>query len=206
MSPSTDDGREPSAPRATGEAGVSPATSRTNPTQKRRLGERLDVSEEVLRDAIEFYQTFLNSESESAHEEMLPIAVLYIAVRQNGVPRQIDELADVADVPARHLYRTARDVSDTLHQGIPPTEPELYIGRLADEFDVATETEEAALRILTAAKADGYHVGRKPAGVAAAALYSATDAKESRTDITQRSLSEATGVHIRTIRQNYKEL
>ncbi|MFC7059740.1 hypothetical protein [Halovenus salina] len=179
-------------------------TDRTSPTQKRRLGEQLDVSEEVLADAVELYQQFRESDAEVVHEEELPVAVLYIAVRQNGVPRQIDELAAVADVSARHLYRTARVVSDTLQQGIPPTEPELYVGRLADHFDISPETEGNALDVLARAKADGYHIGRKPAGVAAAALYAAAEAD--RTEITQRALSEATGVHIRTVRENYKEL
>lgn len=179
-------------------------TDGPNPTQKRRLGDQLDISEEVLADAVELYQQFRESDVEVAHEEELPVAVLYIAVRQNGVPRQIDELAAVANVSARRLYRTARVVSDTLQQGIPPTEPELYVGRLADHFDITPETEEVALDVLAQAKADGYHIGRKPAGVAAAALYAAAEAD--RTELTQRALSEATGVHIRTVRENYKEL
>ncbi|SDJ72374.1 transcription initiation factor TFIIB [Halovenus aranensis] len=178
----------------------------TNPTQKRRLQQRLDVSEEVLADAVELYQTFRDSDAEVVHDRALPIAVLYIAIRQNGVPRQIDELAEVANVSPRRLYRTARAVGDTLHQGIPPSEPELYVGRLADQFDVASETETAALRVLATAKTDGYHVGRKPAGVAAAALYAVAVAEDERPDITQRALSEAAGVHIKTVRENYKEL
>lgn len=195
MPPSTNDRRE-----ADTEGGE------TNPTQKRRLQERLDVSEAVLADAVEFYQTFRDSDAEVVYDRVLPVAVLYIAIRQNGVPRQIDELAEVANVPPRRLYRTARAVGDTLHQGIPPSEPELYVGRLADQFDVASETEDAALRVLATAKTDGYHVGRKPAGVAAAALYAAAVAEDERADITQRALSEAAGVHIKTVRENYKEL
>lgn len=191
------------------ETSHSPVTtdqSGRNPTQKRRLKERLDVSEPVLEDAISLYREFLDADVDIHYEETLPIAVLYIAVRQHGTPRQIDEMAAAAEVNPRHLYRAARLVSDTLDQGIPPTEPEIYVVRLADTFELCPDAEAATLDVLSEAKTRGYHIGRKPAGLAAAALYTVTSCEDSYPDVTQRELSRETGVYIRTIRQSYHRM
>jgi transcription initiation factor TFIIB len=138
--------------------------------------------------------------------EAVPIAVLYIAIRQQGVARNIEEVADAANVSAPELYRTARFVGDVLHQGIPPAEPELYVGRLVDETGLSTATEEFALEVLSETKSNDYHSGRNPEGLAAAALYTAIVEGDVDEDVTQRELGDATSVNTVTIRQNYQHM
>jgi transcription initiation factor TFIIB len=178
----------------------------TNPTQKTRLSERLDVSEEVLDEALDLYQKVQEADTRGHPVEAIPIAVIYIAIRQQGVARNIEEVAEAADVSAPELYRTARFVGDILHQGIPPAEPELYVGRLADETGLSTDTEEFALDIISKSKSEGYHSGRNPEGLAAAALYTAIVEGDVDEDVTQRELSDATNVNTVTIRRNYQQL
>lgn len=180
--------------------------SRANPTQKRQLKERLDVSEAVLQDAVEWYQQVATAEGDDVDSDVLPIAVLYIAIRQHGVPRNIDEVAATANVSPRTLYRTARAVGERLGQGIPPADPEIYIGRIADEFDVPPAAETTALRILSAAKAAGQHSGRNPGAVAAAAIYAALVERGEDSLVSQRELAEVTNVHKRTIRHSYQRM
>lgn len=177
-----------------------------NPTQKRQLKDRLDVSETVLKDAVEWYQQVATADISDVDEDVLPIAVLYIAIRQHGVPRNIDEVAEVAHVSTRKLYRTARTVGKHLEQGIPPADPEIYVGRIADEFDVPVEAEQVALRTLSAAKAAGHHSGRNPEAVAAAAVYVGAIETGNNELVSQRELSETTSVHKRTIRKSYKRM
>lgn len=177
-----------------------------NPTQKRQLKDRLDVSEAVLQDAVEWYQQVVTADLDGVDEDVLPIAVLYIAIRQNGVPRNIDEVAEVAHVSTRKLYRTARAVGQILGQGIPPADPEIYVGRIADEFDVPAEAERVALRTLSTAKAAGHHSGRNPEAVAAAAVYAGLAETGNERLASQRELGEMTSVHTRTIRKSYKRM
>jgi transcription initiation factor TFIIB len=177
-----------------------------NPTQKRQLQERLDVSEAVLQDAVSLYRQLDHEELDDHLDGSLPIAVLYVAIRQHGIARNIDEIAAVADVTPRTLYRTARLVSDRLGTGIPPVEPERYLVRLTDRFDLDTAVESEAFRVLASAKSEEYHAGRKPAGVAAAALYTALDIHHQNPRLSQRELCEATGVHERTLREHYKQI
>lgn len=178
----------------------------TNPTQKTRLSERLGVSEDVLDDAVDLYEQVQAEDTRGHSTEAIPIAVLYIAIRQHGVARNIEEVADAANVSAPDLYRTARFVGDILHQGIPPAEPELYVGRLADETGLSTATEELALAVLSESKSADYHSGRNPEGLAAAALYTAIVEGDVDEDVTQRELSEATNVNTVTIRRNYQQM
>ena len=178
----------------------------TNPTQKTRLSERLDVSDEVLEDAVELYEQVQEVDTRGHPTEAIPIAVLYIAIRQQGVARNIEEVADAANVSAPELYRTARFVGDVLHQGIPPAEPELYVGRLVDETGLSTATEEFALEVLSETKSNDYHSGRNPEGLAAAALYTAIVEGDVDEDVTQRELGDATSVNTVTNRQNYQHM
>jgi transcription initiation factor TFIIB len=178
----------------------------TSPTQKSRLSDRLDVSDEVLDEAVELYRQVQEADTRGHSSEAIPIAVIYIAIRQHGVARNIEEVADAADVSAPELYRTARFVGDIIHQGIPPAEPELYVGRLADETGLSTATEEFALDIISKSKARDYHSGRNPEGLAAAALYTAIVEGDADEDVTQRELSDTTNVNTVTIRRNYQKL
>jgi transcription initiation factor TFIIB len=178
----------------------------TSPTQKTRLKERLGVSDAVLTDAVELYTQVQQEDTRGHPTEAVPIAVLYIAIRQHGVARNIEEVAEAADVSPRELYRTAKFVSDILHQGIPPAEPELYVGRLVDETGLSPAVESDALRVLSTTKAAGYHSGRNPEGLAAAALYTAIVEFDHETDVTQRELAGATSVNTVTIRRSYQAM
>lgn len=177
-----------------------------SPTGKRQLQERLDVSEAVVEDAVSHYRTLDHEAFDDHLADALPIAVLYVAIRQHGVARNIEEIAAVADATPRKLYRTARLVSDQLGKGIPPVEPERYLVRLTDRFDLEEAVESEAFRVLSAAKSEEYHAGRKPAGLAAAALYTALDIHDQNPRVSQRELCEATGVHERTLREHYKQM
>lgn len=178
----------------------------TNPTGKQELHDRLGAPEGVLDEAVELYEQVSGSETVAPHTDALPVAVLYITVRQQGIPRTIDEIAAVADVPPRTVYQAARVVSDELDQAIPPAEPEMYISRLAEEFDLPTAVEKDALQILAAARETGYHAGRDPAGLAAGAVYATLDEREDGPELTQRQLCQVTDSHTRTVRQSYRAL
>ncbi len=175
-----------------------------SPTEKTRLQERLGVSDEVLAAAVELYRQVQGAALSEYHRETIPVAVVYIAIRQAGIPRSIEEVAAAADVSPPELYRTARFVSDELDQGIPPAEPELYVGRLADTTGVDAASERAALRVLSATPT-AERSGRNPEGLAAAALYLAV-ADGGDSSITQRELAAASSVSAETIRRNYQEL
>lgn len=189
--------REPSAPSTDGD--------QPNPTGKRQLQERLDLPDAVVQAAVDLYESLPEPET-AQYADTLPIAVLYITVRQHGIPRRIDEMAEVAAVSPPKLYRTARFVSDTIDEGIPPAEPEMYVTRLVDEFGITAESEQDALEMLAAAKRADYHVGRNPAGMAASALYAVTARRDDGSTVTQRTLSEKAGVRKKTIRRHYRQM
>lgn len=188
------------------QTGASPDEEHTSPTQKTRLKDRLDVSDDVLETALGLYDQVEEVDMRGHDSALVPIAVIYIAIRQHGVARSITEVADAADVSTSDLYRTATAVGDVLDQHIPPMEPERYVGRIADDVGVSEETIEPALRALSRAKAAGYHSGRKPEGLAAAAIYTAIVETETDLDVTQHDLARTTSVSTETIRRSYHQM
>ncbi|MHB9288892.1 hypothetical protein ACKVMT_17830 [Halobacteriales archaeon Cl-PHB] len=177
-----------------------------SPAGKLRLQQRLDVSDAVLADAVALYDRVEEADLRGVDTDAVPIAVVYIAIRQRGVARNIEEVAAAADVATPELYRTARAITDRLDRGIPPAEPELYVGRLADETGVPEPIERRALEVLTVADEAGLYSGRNPAGLAAAAIYTALAEAEDDPSVTQRELSDASSVGTVTIRNSYQAM
>ncbi len=185
---------------------MTPDDDQSSPTEKLRLQQRLDVSDDVLEDAIDLYDQVLDADLRGHQTAAVPIAVLYIAIRRRGVARNIEEVAAAADVSTPELYRTARAVSDRLDRGIPPAEPELYVGRLADETGVSETIERRAIEVLGRSKDAGLHSGRNPEGLAAAAIYTALAEAHDDSPVSQRELSEASSVGTVTIRRSYQDM
>lgn len=177
-----------------------------SPTRKLRLQQRLDVSDAVLGDAVDLYDRVEEADLRGVDTDAVPIAVVYITIRQRGVARNIEEMAAAADVSTTELYRTARAITDRLDRGIPPAEPELYVGRLADEVGVSGAVERRTLEILTVADEAGLYSGRNPEGLAAAAIYTALAEVEDDPSVSQRELSDATSVGTVTIRNSYQAM
>lgn len=177
-----------------------------SPTEKVRLHEQLDLSEEVLADAIELYEEVSEADTRKYSEAALPVAALYIAIREHGVARNIDEVAEAAGIEPTELYRTAQFACTVLGTGIPPADSEIYVARLAEETGLDPVLEERAFRLLSAAKAAGYHSGRKPEGLAAAAINAAIVDADRDSAVTQQQLVEITDVTVNTIRRGYKEM
>ena len=131
-------------------------------------------------------------------------ACLYAALRTSGVPRSLEEVAQVSKVSRREIGRVYKVVAQELGLTLAPVSPESYIPRFSSRLRLKPETEALALQFVKEAVLREVVSGKDPKSVAAAALYIAGILKgEART---QRDVSEATGVTEVTIRNRYKEL
>ncbi|SFC59327.1 transcription initiation factor TFIIB [Halobiforma haloterrestris] len=136
--------------------------------------------------------------------EAMATASLYAAARQHGTPRTFvafDSVSRVDDQPVKRAYRY---LSGELDLEIAPPDPEQYLRPFASDLGVTDETERLAREILEAAKAAELHIGKSPAGIAAAAIYAAGRLTNDR--VTQETIDETTGVSKFTIRNRYQEL
>jgi transcription initiation factor TFIIB len=136
--------------------------------------------------------------------EGVAAAALYAACRQNGVPRTLDEIAEVSRVSRKEIGRTYRFISRELGLKLMPTSPIDYVPRFCSGLSLKGEVQSRAVEILRQAAEKELTSGRGPTGVAAAAIYiSSILCGERRT---QREVANVAGVTEVTIRNRYKEL
>jgi transcription initiation factor TFIIB len=131
-------------------------------------------------------------------------AAIYLACRQCGLPRTLDEIAQSSSVNKKELGRSYRFLIKELNYSIPPLKPSQYITKFSNQLTMQGKVEEIAHKILAAAKELKLTSGRGPTGIAAAASYIASVLTGERK--TQREIAEIAQVTEVTIRNRYKEL
>jgi len=131
-------------------------------------------------------------------------AAVYLACRQCGLPRTLDEIAYASGVNKKEVGRSYRFLVKELDYFIPPLKPTQYITKFSNQLTMQGKVEEIAHKILNAAKDLKLTSGRGPTGIAAAASYVASVLTGERK--TQREIAEIAQVTEVTIRNRYKEL
>ncbi|ERH01397.1 MAG: transcription initiation factor TFIIIB, Brf1 subunit/Transcription initiation factor TFIIB [Halonotius sp. J07HN6] len=136
--------------------------------------------------------------------EGVSTSCVYAAARMAGVPRSLDEIADVSRVEKSEIARTYRYVVRELSLEVKPADPEQYVPRFASSLELSEESEMRAKQLLQNAKEQGVHSGKSPVGLAAAAVYAAALLTNEKT--TQAAVSEVADISEVTIRNRYHEL
>ena len=136
--------------------------------------------------------------------EGVSTSCVYAAARMAGVPRSLDEIADVSRVEKSEIARTYRYVVRELSLEVRPADPEQYVPRFASSLELSEESEMRAKQLLKNAKEQGVHSGKSPVGLAAAAVYAAALLTNEKT--TQAAVSEVADISEVTIRNRYHEL
>ena len=170
-----------------------------------RMASALGLPDNVRETASVIYRRAL-------HDDLLPgrsiegvsTSALYAAARQAGVPRSLDEIAEVSRVEKSEVARTYRYVARELGLEIKPADPESYVPRFASALSLSEEAERRARELLASAKREGVHSGKSPVGLAAAAIYAAGLLTNEKT--TQAAVSEVADISEVTIRNRYHEL
>jgi len=131
-------------------------------------------------------------------------AAIYLACRQCGLARTLEEIAQASSVNKKEVGRSYRFLIKELNYSIPPLKPSQYITKFSNQLTMQGKVEEIAHKILAAAKELKLTSGRGPTGIAAAASYIASVLTGERK--TQREIAEIAQVTEVTIRNRYKEL
>jgi transcription initiation factor TFIIB len=136
--------------------------------------------------------------------ESVVSAVLYAICRDYGIPRTLDEIAEISGIPKKEIGRTYRFITHELDLHVPLTDPTHYVPRFTAALNLSGSVQEKAIELLKTAINKGLISGRGPTGVAAAAVYIASVLVGERR--TQREVADVAGVTEVTIRNRYREL
>jgi len=131
-------------------------------------------------------------------------AAIYMACRQCGVARTLDEISQISAIHKKEIGRSYRFIVKELESFVPSLPAMHYVSRFANQLGLAGKVETIAQRILQTASTMRLTSGRGPTGIAAAATYIASVLANERR--TQREIAEVANVTEVTIRNRYKEL
>ena len=169
-----------------------------------RMASALGVPRSTREIASVLYRRALNEDLIRGRSiEAVATSCLYAACRQDGIPRSLDEVTEVARVPYKEIGRTYRYIAQELSLEMKPVDPKEYVPRFASDLGVSEEVKQKANEIIDTSAEQGLLSGKSPTGFAAAALYAASLLCNEKK--TQREVSEVAQVTEVTIRNRYQE-
>lgn len=131
-------------------------------------------------------------------------ASIYIASRQMGVLRTLDDVSSSSNVKPKDVGRSYRLLVSRLDLQVPMIDPAKYVVKVANNIAISERTKRRALSMIVDAQRKGISVGKDPMGIAASVLYLA--AQSSGEAKTQSDIAKAAGVTEITVRNRSKEL
>ena len=136
--------------------------------------------------------------------QSVAVASIYMACRQCGVIRTLEDVAGAANITKKEAARNYRFLLRELKPSVPQVNPRGYISKIVNNLALSGETERLAMVILNQASEMKLTGGRGPAGMAAACIYISSQLTNERR--TQGEISKEAQVTEVTIRNRYKEL
>jgi transcription initiation factor TFIIB len=136
--------------------------------------------------------------------ESVVAAALYAACRIFKIPRTLDEISQYTRTSKKEVARCYRLLVRELDIRIPIADPADFVPRIAAALGLSGKVIRKAIEILEQARDLGLTAGKDPAGLAAAAVYTAAQLYDERR--TQKDVAQVAGVTEVTVRNRYKEL
>src|SRR5215469_16977478 len=131
-------------------------------------------------------------------------AAVYIACREMGAHRTLDDIATACNVTRKELSKNFRALHTRLDLKIPLQDPIVCIAKVANKVKLSEKTKRQAAEIMSNVMKERISAGKDPMGLAASVLYlSSIKTGES---VTQMSIARAAGVTEVTVRTRSKDL
>ncbi|OKY77765.1 MAG: Transcription initiation factor TFIIB family [Candidatus Methanohalarchaeum thermophilum] len=170
-----------------------------------RIASQLNIPKSVSEDASMIYRKIAEKGLVKGRSiEAMVGSALYIACRQNEIPRTLDEISESARVSRKEIGRAYRYVASELGIMLKPAEPEEYVPRFTSELGLSNKVQFKAEKLLKKASEKELTSGRDPTSIAAAAIYIASvQCGEKRS---QKKVADAASTTEVTVRNRYQEL
>jgi transcription initiation factor TFIIB len=134
-------------------------------------------------------------------------ASIYVAARQSGVLRTLDDISQITDTKPGEVARSYRRIISELDIKVPLIDPTKYIVKVANNLNFDEKVKRKALELMEQAQKKNILVGKDPIGMAASILYLVNLAEGQRNlRKTQTEIAKTAGVTEVTIRNRSKEL
>jgi transcription initiation factor TFIIB len=134
-------------------------------------------------------------------------AAAYIACREMGITRTLDDISTSCDIRRKILSKTFRQLIIEFDFIVPMVDPVKCIVRVANKANLSEKTKRQAIRIMndiTTKDEILLSAGKDPMGLAATILY--LSSLKTGENITQNNISNAAGVTAVTLRNRFRDL
>lgn len=170
-----------------------------------RLTSVLNLSQIVKEDAAVIYRMALKKNMIRGRSiDAFVAASLYAACRVLGVPRPLKDVVDESKRSHKEVSMTYRLLLKELMLKVPIDDPLMYVSKLAHSLEISRQTELRSIEILNEGKTVRALTGKDPRGMAAAALYLASELNGER--VIQRNIAKEADITEVTLRNRYRGL
>jgi transcription initiation factor TFIIB len=131
-------------------------------------------------------------------------ASIYVAIRQSGVPRTLDEISEISNVKLKHAARSYRRIVTQLDIKAPIIDTSKYIMKIANKLGFNEKIKRKAIELMEQAQKKNILVGKDPTSMATSILYLVNVVEGHHK--TQAEIAKAAGTTEVTVRNRSKEL
>ncbi|XP_044288145.1 transcription initiation factor IIB [Varanus komodoensis] len=149
-----------------------------------------------------FKQVYEQKSLKGRSNDAIASACLYIACRQEGVPRTFKEICAVSRISKKEIGRCFKLILKALETSVDLITTGDFMSRFCSNLGLPKQVQMAATHIARKAVDLDLVPGRSPISVAAAAIYMASQASAEKK--TQKEIGDIAGVADVTIRQSYR--
>lgn len=175
-----------------------------------RLQKRLGIPDTVAEDALRIYtQTVKKKLTMGRSIDTLLSASIFAALRIHGIPRTVEEITRVAQIPKKKVIKSFRlilmEILPNLNLKVQHFQADRYVDKFNDELGLSMQCRNIAVKLIESAKENGFNTaGKDPKGIAAAAIY--LGSKICNENRTQKEISKLAMVTEVTLRMRVKDL
>ncbi|MCL4121590.1 UNVERIFIED_CONTAM: hypothetical protein GTU68_055939, partial [Idotea baltica] len=167
------------------------------------MADKINLAKTIVdRANVLFKQVHDGKNLKGRSNDAIASACLYIACRQEGVPRTFKEICAVSKISKKEIGRCFKLILKALETSVDLITTGDFMSRFCSNLNLPPKVQKAATHIARKAVDIDIVPGRSPISVAAAAIYMASQASEDKK--TQKEIGDIAGVADVTIRQSYK--
>lgn len=169
------------------------------------MKKKLGIPDSVIEDAAYIYRKAVASKLTRGRTlSSLVAASLYVACRESGTLRSLDDISLASNVQKKILSRDLRTLIKKLELNLNQYDSTAFVVRLANNMDLKEKVKRDAIDILLRSKEAGITTGKHPVALAATALYLACIRNDER--MNQRTFATTVGVSDVTIRNRIAQI
>lgn len=172
-----------------------------------RVSAIMGLQKSIKETAALIYRRVLKIKSMQCRNIVLMMtASIYLACRQRNLPLSFYDFSKDNLINRRNLLKYYRHLLQSLKIHSPSVSPMVYISKFSHNLRLSYQAQDLALKILLQARTKGLFFGKDPIGLAAAAIYLASQTtKEKRSQREIAHITNTTEVTIRVRSLEFKK-